>query len=60
MGQTTNQAGLTLIESFEGLRLTSYQDSVGVWTVNSHNLQLTDSEFAALVSFTFNLDAGQI
>ena len=33
MSQTTNQAGLQLIESFEGLRLTSYQDSVGVWTI---------------------------
>jgi lysozyme len=33
MPQTTNQAGLTLIESFEGLRLTSYQDSVGVRTI---------------------------
>jgi lysozyme len=33
MTQTTNQAGLTLIESFEGLRLNSYQDSVGVWMI---------------------------
>lgn len=33
MSQTTNQAGLKLIESFEGLRLTAYQDSVGVWTI---------------------------
>jgi lysozyme len=33
MTQTTNNAGLQLIESFEGLRLTSYQDSVGVWTI---------------------------
>jgi GH24 family phage-related lysozyme (muramidase) len=33
MPQTINNAGLKLIESFEGLRLTSYQDSVGVWTI---------------------------
>jgi lysozyme len=28
-----NQAGLDLIKEFEGLRLTAYQDSVGVWTI---------------------------
>lgn len=94
MNQATNAAGLNLIESFEGLRLTSYQDSVGVWTigyghthgvaqgqtitqqqaqaflqqdlgvaeaaVNSHSLTLTDNQFAALVSFTFNLGAGNL
>ena len=94
MSQTTNQAGLQLIESFEGLRLTSYQDSVGVWTigyghtqgvqpnqtitqqqaqaflqqdlavaesaVNKLGLTLTDNQFAALVSFTFNLGAGNL
>ena len=94
MSQTTNQAGLDLIESFEGLRLTSYQDSVGVWTigyghtqgvqagqtitqqqaqaflqqdlgvaeagVNKLGLTLTDNQFAALVSFTFNLGAGNL
>ena len=94
MAQTTNQAGLQLIESFEGLRLTSYQDSVGVWTigyghtlgvkpgqtitqqqaqaflqqdlsiaegaVNQKNLPLNGNQFAALVSFTFNLGAGNL
>ncbi|MEP6568601.1 MAG: lysozyme [Acidobacteriota bacterium] len=94
MSQTTNQAGLQLIESFEGLRLNAYQDSVGVWTigyghtrgvkagqtisqqqaqaflqqdlavaeapVNKLGLTLTDSEFAALVSFTFNLGASNL
>lgn len=94
MTQTTNAAGLQLIESFEGLRLTSYQDSVGVWTigyghtkgvkqgqtitqqqaedflqqdlgvaegaVNRLGLTLTDNQFAALVSFTFNLGAGNL
>ena len=94
MPQTTNQAGLQLIESFEGLRLTAYQDSVGVWTigyghtqgvhqgqvitqqqaeaflqqdlgvaegaVNGLGLTLTDNQFAALVSFTFNLGGGNL
>ena len=94
MSQTTNDAGLKLIESFEGLRLTAYQDSVGVWTigyghtkgvkqgqtitqqqaerflqqdlavaeaaVNRLGLTLSDNQFAALVSFTFNLGAGNL
>ena len=94
MAQTTNQAGLQLIESFEGLRLTSYQDSVGVWTigyghtlgvkpgqtitqqqaqaflqqdlsiaegaVNQKNLPVNGNQFAALVSFTFNLGGGNL
>ena len=29
----TSQRGLSLIKSFEGLRLRAYQDSVGVWTI---------------------------
>jgi lysozyme len=29
----TSQKGVSLIKSFEGLRLHSYQDSVGVWTI---------------------------
>ncbi|CAK9889218.1 lysozyme [Pseudomonas fluorescens] len=29
----TTQRGLGLIKSFEGLRLQSYQDAVGVWTI---------------------------
>jgi lysozyme len=94
MSQTTNDAGLKLIESFEGLRLNAYQDSVGVWTigyghtkgvaqgqtitqqqaeaflqqdlavaegdVNGHGLTLTDNQFAALVSFAFNLGGGNL
>ena len=94
MPQTINDAGLKLIESFEGLRLTSYQDSVGVWTigyghtrgvaqgqtitqaqaeaflqqdlavaegaVNGLAQTLTDNQFAALVSFTFNLGQGNL
>lgn len=94
MPQTINDAGLKLVESFEGLRLTAYQDSVGVWTigyghtkgvtqgqtitqqqaeaflqqdlgvaeaaVNGLGLTLTDNQFAALVSFTFNLGGGNL
>jgi lysozyme len=30
---TTSSAGQQLIESFEGLKLTAYQDMVGVWTI---------------------------
>ena len=29
----TSDRGLSLIKSFEGLRLQAYQDSVGVWTI---------------------------
>lgn len=29
----TSQNGVSLIKAFEGLRLQSYQDSVGVWTI---------------------------
>jgi lysozyme len=94
MPQTINAAGLELIESFEGLRLQSYQDSVGVWTigyghtlgvhqgetitqpqaqaflqqdlgvaeaaVNGLGQTLTGNQFSALVSFTFNLGAGNL
>ena len=33
MLRTINQAGLNLIESFEGLRLAAYQDVAGIWTI---------------------------
>jgi lysozyme len=39
MSQTTDDTGLQLIESFEGLRLTSYQDSVGVRTIGYGHTQ---------------------
>lgn len=86
----TSVAGLALIEQFEGLRLASYQDGAGIWTigyghtvdvfkgdtctaeqaaewliedvveaedlVNSLvNVPMTQNQFDALVSFTFNL-----
>lgn len=33
MSFITSQKGIDLIKSFEGCRLTAYQDSVGVWTI---------------------------
>jgi lysozyme len=30
---TTNEAGVTLIKSFEGCKLVAYKDVVGVWTI---------------------------
>ena len=33
-----NAAGLDLIKRWEGLRLTAYQDSVGVWTIGYGHL----------------------
>ena len=98
MEQRTNDAGVELIKHFESLRLTAYQDSVGIWTIGyghtglehndgsvhagreiteeeaesllRHDLErfedavsqavqtpLNDNQFAALVSFSFNLGA---
>lgn len=95
MARQINAAGLELIKSFEGLKLSTYQDSVGVWTIgygstkgvkrgqriteeeaeellhkdlaeaqgaveNAVTVELNDNQFAALVSFTFNLGAGTL
>lgn len=93
MTRKTNQAGLALIESFEGCKLKAYKDTGGVWTIGvGHTpafpgqtitqaqadtllhadlksaeatverlvkVPLTDNQFAALVSFVFNLGSGQ-
>lgn len=96
----TNDAGVALIKSFEGLRLKAYHDSVGVLTIGfghtsaagaplvTKGLTITDDEaeqilrtdlllyedvveeavtvpltgnqFAALVSFTYNLGGGNL
>jgi len=90
-----NAAGLELIKSFEGLRLNSYRDAVGVWTIGyghtrtagpgqriSFNqatallredvstfekavtravrVPITDNQFAALVSFAYNVGSGAL
>jgi len=52
-----SDAGLALTEYFEGLRLTAYQDSVGVWTIGYghtgadvyEGLTITDDEAANLL-----------
>lgn len=36
--------GIALIKQFEGLRLTAYQDSVGVWTIGYGWTQLVDGK----------------
>lgn len=90
----TNDAGIDLIKSFEGLELDAYQDSGGVWTIGyghtggvkpgQHiteeeaeelfredlgkfetmveagvSVLLNDNQFAALVSFAFNVGPGK-
>ena len=91
----TSQKGIDLIKSFEGLRLSSYQDSIGVWTIGygttrgisagmtisndqaDRMLQndisrfepqidqlvkvpLNQNQWDALMSFTYNLGAGNL
>jgi lysozyme len=33
MARTINNVGLTLIKTFEGCKLTAYQDVAGIWTI---------------------------
>jgi len=91
----TNQNGLLLIKSFEGLRLKAYRDAVGIWTIGygttrgvQPGMEITerqaeeflqadlarfeqaingavkapinDNQFAALVSFTYNVGSGAL
>ncbi len=90
-----SQNGLNLIKGFEGLRLSAYQDSAGVWTIgyghtggvrpgqrisqaqaeqylrsdvrwaeqavrDNVKVPLSQNQFDALVSFTFNVGAGAL
>ena len=94
-GRQTNASGVSLIKSFEGLRLRAYQDAVGVWTIGygttrgvkpgqeiseaqaesllktdldrfeaavnqSVRVPINDNQFAALVSFTYNVGSGAL
>jgi GH24 family phage-related lysozyme (muramidase) len=91
----TNQKGVDLIKSFEGLSLTAYRDPVGVWTIgygtttnvkagmrittaqaeeylkqdllyferavkDNVKVSLNSDQFAALVSFTYNVGSGAL
>ena len=93
MVRQINDAGLSLIKSFEGFRDTAYQDQGGIWTIGyGHTADVTegmtctmedasnwlsadltnaesgvsrivtvnlgDNQFAALVSFAFNVGLG--
>ena len=90
-----NTVGLNLIKDFEGLRLNSYRDAVGVWTIGyghtgtagpgqritnaqatallredvatfenavtrAVRVPVTANQFAALVSFTYNVGSGAL
>ncbi|MFJ5454077.1 lysozyme [Pectobacterium jejuense] len=42
---TINEAGLALIKSFEGLKLTKYRDTAGRWTIGYGHLILPHENF---------------
>ena len=94
-GMRLSDSGVNLIKAFEGLRLSAYQDSGGIWTIGYGHIggvqpgdritqgqaeellrkdtgwaqdavrqqvhvPLTQRQFDALTSFTFNLGAGAL
>lgn len=95
MARSINQAGVELVKSFEGCRLSAYRCVAGVWTIGygsttnvkpgmtitqaqaeallkkdllrfevgvevAVDVPLTDNQFAALVSFAFNVGLGAL
>lgn len=46
----TGPNGLSLVKSFEGLRLTKYQDVVGKWTIGYGHLILPSESFPAPIT----------
>lgn len=95
VGMKTSQRGIELIKSFEGCKLSAYQDSVGIWTIGyghtagvkkgdkitqaqadkmladdlviyEQGVQsmvkrtMTQGQFDALVSFSFNVGLGAL
>jgi lysozyme len=100
MPRKANQNSINLITSFEGCKLTAYQDSVGIWTIGYGNTMypngisvkkgdvitkeqalklfetilsrfetgvdklvrtdITENQFGALVSFSYNLGIGTL
>lgn len=49
---TASTAAVELIKRFEGLRLTAYQDSVGVWTIGYGTTRVNDAAVSAGLTIT--------
>ncbi len=54
----TSEAGMDIIKTFEGLKLTAYQDSVGIWTIGyGHTLGVKEGDVITLPQANYNLAA---